>query len=121
MNETKEKESNTTQSILQRENPHKYLLYKPSFSQTLTYLSAAFKDLTAHGVMMIYLSADSCELLNAKNQTELNLAYDLGGVRTNNKKELSSSQSSSNVGPHFSGNLVDSMSRKSSTLKDPHW
>lgn len=26
-----------------RENPHKYLLYKPTFSQLFTFLSASFK------------------------------------------------------------------------------
>ena len=53
--------SSTTQSIIQRENPHKYLLYKPSFSQFYTYIASAFKDLPPHGVMMVYISADSCE------------------------------------------------------------
>lgn len=57
-------DTNTSQSIIQRENPHKYLLYKPSFSQFYTYISSAFKDLPPHSVMMIYLSADSCEAHN---------------------------------------------------------
>ena len=48
-------------SPLQRDNPHKYLLYKPSFSQCYTYISAAFKDLPAHSLMLIYISADACE------------------------------------------------------------
>ena len=49
------------QTIINRENPHKYLLYKPSFSQFYTYIAAAFKDLSPHGVMLVYLSADNCE------------------------------------------------------------
>lgn len=56
-----DKHKENSESIIQRENPHKYLLYKPSFSQFLTYISAAFKDLAHHAVMMVYISADSCE------------------------------------------------------------
>jgi hypothetical protein len=53
--------SSTSQSIVQRENPHKYLLYKPSFSQFFAYISAAFKDLPPMGVLMLYISADGFE------------------------------------------------------------
>lgn len=42
----------TSKSVIHRLNPHKYLLYKPSFSQFLTYSSASFKDLPAHGVLL---------------------------------------------------------------------
>ncbi|CAH8435659.1 unnamed protein product [Heterobilharzia americana] len=54
-------------------NPHKYLLYKPTFSQFNTYVAAAFKDLPA----------------NAKtNESHLGAAgYDYGGVVTNNRHE----------------------------------
>lgn len=52
---------------LQRENPRKYLLYKPSFSQSLTYISAAFKDLPPHSVLLVYLSADAdCTITSSK-------------------------------------------------------
>uniref|UniRef100_A0A3B4DH77 Suppressor of cancer cell invasion n=1 Tax=Pygocentrus nattereri TaxID=42514 RepID=A0A3B4DH77_PYGNA len=40
-----------------RENPHKYLLYKPTFSQLYTFLSASFKELPANSVLLVYLSA----------------------------------------------------------------
>ncbi len=63
---TKQKDG---QIIIHRENPHKYLLYKPSFSQFYTYIAAAFKDLPPHGVLMVYVSADNCEP-NFKNSTE---------------------------------------------------
>src|SRR6185295_19294591 len=53
--------SATTQSIVQRENPHKYLLYKPSFAQFYTYAASAFKDLPPHGVFLMYISADGSE------------------------------------------------------------
>ncbi len=61
----------TSQSIVQRENPHKYLLYKPSFSQFYAYISAAFKDLQPMSVLMLYVSADGFES-TSKNQIERN-------------------------------------------------
>ena len=42
-----------------RENPHKYLLYKPTFSQLMTFLASGFKELPASGAMLLYLSADA--------------------------------------------------------------
>jgi hypothetical protein len=75
---SKEKENGTRcdhdagLSFIQRENPNKYLLYKPSFSQFYTYTSAAFKDLMPHAIMMIYISADNYESFS-KNQIESNL------------------------------------------------
>lgn len=39
-------------------NPHKYLLYKPSFSLFNTFMAAGFKDLPADGVLLLYISAD---------------------------------------------------------------
>jgi hypothetical protein len=68
------KSKETSQSIVQRENSHKYLLYKPSFSQFFTYLSAAFKDMPPHGVMMLYISADASESHN-KNPTDCKLTF----------------------------------------------
>jgi hypothetical protein len=50
--------------LVQRTNAHKYLLYKPSFSQFFTFLSAAFKDMPPHGVLMLYISADASESHN---------------------------------------------------------
>jgi hypothetical protein len=73
---------NEETTIIERENPHKYLLYKPTFSQFNTYIASAFKDLPPHGVMMVYLSADNCE---ANSKIKDQYAYDFGGVRTNNK------------------------------------
>lgn len=61
MHDIDKPDSTETFNPLQRENPRKYLLYKPSFSQSLTYISAAFKDLPPHSVLLIYLSADSCD------------------------------------------------------------
>lgn len=41
-----------------RDNPHKYLLYKPTIHQLLVFLSCGFKELPANGVLLLYLSAD---------------------------------------------------------------
>lgn len=44
--------------LMSRTNPRKYLLYRPTFAQLLTYLSTAFKDLGENSAMLLYLSAD---------------------------------------------------------------
>ena len=46
--------------INKRDNPHKYLLYKPTFSQLFTFLASGFKELPSTGAMLLYLSADGC-------------------------------------------------------------
>jgi hypothetical protein len=43
-----------------RENPHKYLLYKPTLSQVLVFLASGFKELPANGALLLYLSSDGC-------------------------------------------------------------
>ena len=50
--------SHLPQSSYKRENPHKYLLYRPSFSQLFVFLASGFKELPANGVLLLYLSAD---------------------------------------------------------------
>lgn len=44
----------------QRDNPHKYLLYKPSISQLLVFLASGFKELPPGGALLLYVSADGC-------------------------------------------------------------
>ncbi|CAO3611168.1 unnamed protein product [Mucor hiemalis] len=39
-------------------NPHKYLLYRPSLSQLMVYISTAFKDTSDSSALLLYLSAD---------------------------------------------------------------
>lgn len=41
-------------------NPHKYLLYRPSLSQLMVYISTAFKDTSDTSALLLYLSADGC-------------------------------------------------------------
>ncbi|VDP92259.1 unnamed protein product [Echinostoma caproni] len=47
-------------------NPHKYLLYKPTFSQFNTVIAAAFKDVSATGAVLLYISADGIRTPTAK-------------------------------------------------------
>ena len=43
-----------------KDNPHKYLLYRPSLPQLLVFLASGFKELPPNGVMLLYISADGC-------------------------------------------------------------
>lgn len=43
-----------------RDNPHKYLLYKPTYSQVQVFLASGFRELPANGALLLYLSADGC-------------------------------------------------------------
>ncbi|XP_066517917.1 protein SCAI [Hoplias malabaricus] len=68
-----------------RENPHKYLLYKPTFSQLYTFLSASFKELPANSVLLVYLSATG---VFPTGRSEYEGPYDFGGVLTNTNRDL---------------------------------
>ncbi|MFT7814276.1 protein SCAI-like isoform X1 [Arapaima gigas] len=68
-----------------RENPHKYLLYKPTFSQLYTFLSASFKELPANSVLLLYLSATGVFPIG---RGEYQGPYDLGGILTSNNRDL---------------------------------
>lgn len=43
-----------------RDNPHKYLLYKPSIAQLMVFLGSGFKELPPGGALLLYMSADGC-------------------------------------------------------------
>lgn len=68
-----------------RDNPHKYLLYKPTYSQVQVFLASGFKELPANGALLLYLSADGC-FSTVKHPEEM--GYDLGGVSTCSKREV---------------------------------
>ncbi|KAL7838301.1 hypothetical protein AOLI_G00267050 [Acnodon oligacanthus] len=68
-----------------RENPHKYLLYKPTFSQLYTFLSASFKELPANSVLLVYLSATG---VFPMGRSEYEGPYDFGGVLTNTNRDV---------------------------------
>ncbi|CAL8386856.1 unnamed protein product [Boreogadus saida] len=68
-----------------RENPHKYLLYKPTFSQLFTFLSASFKELPANSVLLVYLSATG---VFPAGRSDYEGPYDFGGVLTNTNRDV---------------------------------
>lgn len=62
-------------------SPHKYLLFRPTFSQLFLFLASGYKELPANGVILLYLSADgSFGHVSAECDEP---GYDLGGVATN--------------------------------------
>ncbi|XP_017462723.1 PREDICTED: protein SCAI-like, partial [Rhagoletis zephyria] len=65
-----------------RDNPHKYLLFRPTFSQFLVFLTSSFKELPVNGVLLLYLSADGC-FINSKQPEDI--GYDYGGIATNTR------------------------------------
>ncbi|XP_075761812.1 protein SCAI isoform X3 [Pelodiscus sinensis] len=75
----------TTEKPARRENPHKYLLYKPTFSQLYTFLAAAFKELPANSVLLIYLSATG---VFPSGRSDSEGPYDFGGVLTNSNRDI---------------------------------
>ncbi|XP_067397803.1 protein SCAI isoform X2 [Emydura macquarii macquarii] len=75
----------STEKPTRRENPHKYLLYKPTFSQLYTFLAAAFKELPANSVLLIYLSATG---VFPSGRSDSEGPYDFGGVLTNSNRDI---------------------------------
>ncbi|KAL7061232.1 hypothetical protein AAHC03_09906 [Spirometra sp. Aus1] len=71
-------------------NPHKYLLYKPSFSQFNTFMAAGFMDLPSNGVLLLYISAEGIKptAKSSPGGTSAQVqGYEHGGVATNNRRE----------------------------------
>ncbi|XP_055845642.1 protein SCAI isoform X2 [Episyrphus balteatus] len=67
-----------------RDNPHKYLLYKPSISQLLVFLASGFKELPPGGALLLYMSADGC-FSTTKHPEDF--GYELGGLATSVKRD----------------------------------
>ena len=84
---------------LKRENPHKYLLYKPTVSQFSVFLASGQKELPANGALMLYISGDGCF---STKPTPEDLSYDLGGVLLSSKRDYEQLQSiiNSKLTPH---------------------
>lgn len=70
-------------------NPRKYLLYRPTISQLLLYISTSFKQLGDSSAMLLYLSADG-----SKCKSKL----DNGGVATS----LSNTRRTESIDPLIS-------------------
>jgi len=63
--------------LTRRENPHKYLLYKPTLPQLFVFLASGYKELPPNGALLLYISADG--FFPIRPQPE-ETGYDLGGV-----------------------------------------
>lgn len=53
--------SDENSTTAKRVNPHKYLLYRPTFAQLYLYISTSFKDISDSSALLIYLSADGAK------------------------------------------------------------
>jgi len=60
-----------------RENPHKYLLYKPSLPQLQVFLASGYRELPPQGALLLYISADGSFPVEPMPE---DTGYDLGGV-----------------------------------------
>ncbi|EDV24055.1 uncharacterized protein TRIADDRAFT_26147 [Trichoplax adhaerens] len=74
----------------QNKNPHKCLLYRPTFFQLYAFLSSTFKELPSNSIALIYISADGSPKVNL---SERDGYYDAGGVSTLNKNNSTNSPS----------------------------
>ncbi|XP_026331881.1 protein SCAI [Hyposmocoma kahamanoa] len=68
------------------ENPHKYLLFKPSPSQLLVYLASGCNELPHTGALLLYISADGQSLQPSRNPEDV--GYDAGGLITTSKTDI---------------------------------
>ncbi|KAK9710050.1 hypothetical protein K7432_008683 [Basidiobolus ranarum] len=71
-----------------RVNPHKFLLYRPNYSQLVVYLANAFKEINENSALLLYLSADGVKLEPTDNNS-----YS-GGVATAYRKIPDKNESS---------------------------
>ncbi|KAG0265785.1 hypothetical protein DFQ27_000358 [Actinomortierella ambigua] len=69
--------------VIRRSNPHKYLLYRPAFSQLMVYLATAFKEVSNDAALLIYISADGSK--KTAPETAGVKGYQ-GGILTNSRK-----------------------------------
>ncbi|KAJ3154060.1 hypothetical protein HDU86_004985 [Geranomyces michiganensis] len=68
---------------VRRTNPHKYLLYRPTFAQLMYYIATTFKDITDHNAILLYLSADGSKKAVKPDQGDpAYLTNYAGGVAT---------------------------------------
>ncbi|CAF1631832.1 unnamed protein product, partial [Adineta ricciae] len=104
--------------ISNRSNPHKYLLYKPTFSQIYAFTSSAFKELPTNGALLLYISADGYD---THLKSKVDHAYDFGGLKTNNRREDPSENSNSPANTLTKKLLSTSAAATTTTMhKDVH-
>lgn len=80
----------TAEKPARRENPHKYLLYKPTFSQLYTFLAASFKvcgergcaSLQQKNLLIQNLPELSCATVTPHSQSVSNACYCVSALMT---------------------------------------
>ncbi|KAI8065378.1 uncharacterized protein B0P05DRAFT_589953 [Gilbertella persicaria] len=92
--------NNANDKMNKRSNPHKYLLYKPSLSQLLVYISTAFKDTSENSALLLYLSADGC------SYPERTISGYGGGVLTSQRNRQTSIADRTGAGGSTSTNVA---------------
>ena len=75
-----------------RDNPHKYLLYKPTLPQLLVFLASGYKELPPNGALLLYISADGS--FPSRPRPE-DTGYDMGGVLMSPKRDVEPSSKNS--------------------------
>ncbi|KAI9297046.1 hypothetical protein K502DRAFT_288547 [Neoconidiobolus thromboides FSU 785] len=65
--------------------PHKYLLFRPTFSQLLVYISNCYKDLSDNSALLIYLSSDAIKSIPSEKSTQYGY---VGGCATSYRKPM---------------------------------
>ncbi|CAG8644976.1 12924_t:CDS:10 [Funneliformis caledonium] len=88
--------TSTDKPASRRVNPHKYLLYRPTFSQLLVYIATAFKEINENSALLLYISADGSKRSSNNEQTSCN-GYN-GGVATSSRKPTDKTDSSDSSG-----------------------
>lgn len=104
----------TDEEISTRRNPHKYLLYKPTFSQIYAFTASAFKELPVNGALLLYISADGYE---SQNKMKSEPSYGSGGVKTNNRRDESNENFSS---PTNTLTKKPSLNTTGTSIRDVH-
>ena len=75
-----------------RDNPHKYLLYKPTLPQLLVFLASGYKELPPNGALLLYISADGSFPTRPRPE---DTGYDMGGVLMSPKRDVEPSSKNS--------------------------
>ena len=68
-----------------RDNPHKYLLYKPTLPHLAVFLASGYKELPPNGALLLYISADG-SFPSRPNPEDT--GYDMGGVLMSPKRDV---------------------------------
>lgn len=81
-------ESNGSVSGRTRENPHKYLLYKPTLPHLQVFLASGYRELPPNGALLLYISADGSFPARSLPDPSKDTGYESGGVLMAPKRDV---------------------------------